>query len=64
MFAMSLNYLALLYQTQGKYDAAEPLCIRALKISEEVLGENHINVAMSLNYLALLYQTQGKYDAG
>jgi tetratricopeptide (TPR) repeat protein len=39
----SLNNLANLYKSQGKYEVAEPLYQQALKICEQVLGENHPN---------------------
>ena len=60
-FAFSLNQLALLYDSQGKYKVAEPLYLRSLSIDEKQLGENHPHVATSLNNLAELYNSQGKY---
>ncbi len=60
--ATSLNNLAALYDTQGKYDQAEPLYRRSLAIREKALGPDHPDVATSLNNLAALYKTQGKYD--
>ena len=39
--ATSLNNLANLYYTQGKYDLAEPLYERALAIYEKALGPDH-----------------------
>ncbi|WP_103126915.1 CHAT domain-containing protein, partial [Nostoc cycadae] len=57
--AQSLNNLAELYQTQGKYEQAEPLYLRALTINEKVLGKEHPLVATSLNNFAFLYQTKG-----
>ena len=59
--AQTLNNLAKLYRTQGKYTEAEPLYQRSLAIWEKALGPEHPNVATSLNNLALLYGTQGKY---
>ena len=59
----SLNNLALLYQAQGRYAAAEPLYKRSLKIGETALGPGHPDVATSLNNLAELYQVQGRYAA-
>lgn len=59
--ATSLNNLALLYHTQGKYTQAEPLYQRALAICEHELGPNHPDTATSLNNLAALYRNQGKY---
>ncbi len=56
--ATSLNNLALLYATQGKYAEAEPLYQRALGIVEKALGPEHPHVAQSLeNYAALLRKT-------
>ncbi len=39
--AQSLNNLAGLYDTQGRYAEAEPLYVRALALFEKLLGENH-----------------------
>jgi tetratricopeptide (TPR) repeat protein len=60
--ASSLNQLAFLYNSQGKYNEAEPLYLRSLSICEKQLGENHPHVATSLNDLAGLYKSQGKYN--
>jgi tetratricopeptide (TPR) repeat protein len=60
-FAFSLNQLACLYDSQGKYKVAEPLYLRSLSIWEQQLGENHPAVAAILNNLAILYNSQGKY---
>ncbi len=54
--ATSLNNLALLYDSQGKYEQAEPLYQRALHIREQVLGPEHPDTAQSLNNLAALYE--------
>ncbi|MFN6566954.1 tetratricopeptide repeat protein [Dendronalium sp. ChiSLP03b] len=60
--ATSLTKLALLYNSQGKYSEAEPLCIQALALRRKLLGEEHLSVATSLNNLALLYYSQGRYS--
>ncbi|WP_445253324.1 tetratricopeptide repeat protein [Nodularia sp. LEGE 04288] len=60
--ATSLNNLALLYESQGRYDQAEPLYLQALELRKRLLGDNHPLVASSLNNLALLYNSQGRYD--
>jgi tetratricopeptide (TPR) repeat protein len=52
--ATSLNCLAAVYQSQGKYAEAEPLYKRSLKIREKALGKDHPYVATSLNNLGLL----------
>jgi tetratricopeptide (TPR) repeat protein len=59
--AASLNNLAALYQTQGRYADAEPLYRRSLAIYEKVLGPEHPDVATSLNNLARLYEAQGRH---
>ncbi|MBD2437874.1 tetratricopeptide repeat protein [Nostoc sp. FACHB-110] len=58
----SLNNLALLYESQGRYSEAEPLYVQALALWRKLLGEEHPNVATSLNNLALLYESQGRYS--
>jgi CHAT domain-containing protein len=58
----SLNNLAYLYQTLGRYAEAEPLHKRALAILEQALGPEHPDVATGLNYLAVLYHAQGRYS--
>ena len=56
--ATSLNNLAELYRTQGKYAKAEPLHKRVLTIKEKTLRTEHPDVAQSLeNYAALLRET-------
>ncbi|NCS30836.1 MAG: CHAT domain-containing protein, partial [Microcystis aeruginosa F13-15] len=56
--ATSLNNLAGLYQSQGRYSEAEPFYKEALAIWKKQLGDNHPDTATSLNNLALLYQSQ------
>ncbi|MBU7581466.1 MAG: tetratricopeptide repeat protein, partial [Nostoc sp. TH1S01] len=53
--ATSLNNLASLYESQGRYSEAEPLYIQALALYSKLLGEEHPSVAQSLNNLAGLY---------
>ena len=59
--AASLNNLAGLYFSQGRYAEAEPLFQQSLAIRKQQLGDNHPSVANSLNCLALLYTSQGRY---
>ena len=59
--ATSLNNLAYLYKSMGKYTEAEPLYVRSLVISEEQLGAHHPSTATSLNNLAGLYESMGRY---
>ncbi|MCZ6448265.1 MAG: tetratricopeptide repeat protein, partial [Alphaproteobacteria bacterium] len=59
--ATSLNDLALLYVTLGKYTEAERLHEQALTIWEKALGPDHPKVATALNNLAVLYNSQTRY---
>ncbi len=59
--ATSLNNLAALYDSQGRYTEAEPLYLQALDLKKRLLGDNHPSVATSLNNLAGLYDSQGRY---
>ena len=59
--ATSLNNLAGLYESQGRYTEAEPLYIKALDMRKKLLGAEHPDVASSLNNLAFLYNAQGRY---
>jgi len=49
-------------QEQGDYDSSVYFYENALLISEEQLGENHLDTSFSLNSLAGLYQNKGRYD--
>jgi tetratricopeptide (TPR) repeat protein len=60
--ATSLNGLAALYYSQGRYSEAEPLYGRSLAIREQQLGSEHPHVAASLNNLAGLYVSMGRYS--
>jgi len=46
---------------QGKYVEAEPLYLQALKIYQDVHGENHVDVAATLNNLGVLHRMHGQY---
>jgi tetratricopeptide (TPR) repeat protein len=58
----SLNYLAGLYKSQGRYSEAEPLYLQALEIDRRALPEDHPDLAIDLNNLAGLYESQGRYS--
>ncbi|MTJ37502.1 tetratricopeptide repeat protein [Dolichospermum sp. UHCC 0406] len=60
--ANSLNNLAGLYESQGRYNDAEPLYLQSLDIRKHQLGDDHPFVASSLNNLAGLYESQGRYN--
>ncbi|MBD2598067.1 tetratricopeptide repeat protein [Nostoc spongiaeforme FACHB-130] len=60
--ATSLNNLAYLYRSQGRYSEAETLFLQALLLKRKLLGEEQPSIASSLNNLASLYESQGKYS--
>jgi tetratricopeptide (TPR) repeat protein len=60
--ATSLNNLAALYHSQGRYEAAEPLYQQALSLRREILGDRHPSVANSLSNLAALYYNTQRYS--
>ncbi len=47
---------------QCRYNEAEPLYQQALAMSQQLLGEQHLDTANSLNSLAELYYVQGRYS--
>ncbi len=59
--AASLNNLAALYSSQGRYKEAESLYLQALELMK-VLGNENPSVATSLNNLAGLYESQGRFE--
>ena len=59
---MSLNNLAGLYYSQGRYAEAEPLYVEALQMSKKLLGQEHPDVALSYFNLGVLYDQQGQYQ--
>ncbi|TVQ24624.1 MAG: tetratricopeptide repeat-containing protein, partial [Leptolyngbya sp. DLM2.Bin15] len=61
--AERLNQQAWQLYQQGQYGEAILLVQQALVIRENLLSENHPDVASSLNNLARLYQAQGNYGA-
>lgn len=58
--ATSLNNLAALYQSQGKYTQAELLFRQVLTIRQQTLGPEHPDTAGSHWWLATLAEQQGK----
>ncbi|WP_339376807.1 tetratricopeptide repeat protein [Nostoc sp. 106C] len=52
--ANSLNNLAGLYNSQGRYSEAQPLLQQALEIFERLLGANHRNTVTVSENLAYL----------
>ncbi|MEH2285431.1 MAG: tetratricopeptide repeat protein [Nostoc sp.] len=50
------------YKGQGLYQQAEPWLQQCVKIAENRLGLEHLNIATSLNNLAALYESTGRYS--
>jgi len=61
-YALLLNNLAGLYWRMKKYQKAEPLLSKALKIYKSILGEEHSDTATGYNNLALLYDEMREYQ--
>ena len=57
----SMNNLAILYHSQGKYAEAEPLYLECLKQRQVTLGDTHPDTLNSMNNVAGFYRNQGKY---
>ncbi|XP_076648046.1 protein interacting with APP tail-1 isoform X2 [Halictus rubicundus] len=61
--AKSYGNLGRLYQTMGKFEQAVEMHIKAIRIKEEALGPDDLDVALSLGHLAALYNfDMGRYD--
>ena len=60
--ATSINNLAMLIESQGKYEEAKQLFNESLAIRKGVLGPEHPDLANSYNNMAGLLESQGKYQ--
>ncbi len=60
--ATILSNLGLLYYNTGEYDSAEPLYNAALKMRQDLLGDEHSDVAVSKINIAALLKKKEKYD--
>jgi tetratricopeptide (TPR) repeat protein len=59
--AKSLNNMAALYHSQGKYKMAEDLYNRCLEIKMKLYGEDHLEVALNLHNLAAVHSAKGRW---
>lgn len=59
--AKSLNNMAALYHTQGKYNMAEDLYVRCLELKKQTHGDEHLEVAISLHNLAVLHSAKRRF---
>lgn len=60
-FAAGMEYLALVYEAQGKHEKAGPLYERSLVILEKYYGKNHSSVLKCLENLAIVYRKSGRH---
>lgn len=60
--AQLLQYAGSYLYLRGRYTEAAPLLEEAVVLFEQVLGEEHTEVAKTLNILGRLYRRQGNYD--
>ncbi|KAI1317055.1 kinesin light chain 3 [Xylariaceae sp. FL0255] len=58
----SINNLANVLSSQGKYEEAEKMYRQILGMMEEVLGREHPSTLTSMSNLALVLYSQGKYE--
>jgi len=61
-YAASLNNVASVYISEGRYDEAIEKSEEALRIGEKTIGKKHPNYATALNNLASAYKSKGRYD--
>jgi tetratricopeptide (TPR) repeat protein len=59
---ISMNNLAGVLESQGKYEDAEAMNRQTLALSETVLGREHPSTLTSMSNLALVLRRQGKYE--
>ncbi|HEY9784176.1 MAG TPA: tetratricopeptide repeat protein, partial [Candidatus Obscuribacterales bacterium] len=59
---ISLDNLASLYCSIGRYDQAESFCKRAIDVATRFFGESHTYLAHCLNNLAGIYYHQRRYS--
>ena len=57
----SLNNMAALFHSQGKYQMAEELYLKALDIKRRIYPEDNEEVALALQNLAILYSAKRDY---
>ena len=58
----SMNNLALVLNSQGKYEEAEAMHRETVATREKVLGREHPDTLTSMSNLALVLNSQGKYE--
>lgn len=56
----SLSNLAAVFEAQGRFEEAEKLLLRIIKIKEKAFGLEHPDLATTLNNLSILYVNMGR----
>ena len=62
--AVALTDLAALYSEKDKFEEAQPLYERALRVQEKTLGAEHQDTVQTLTDLAICHLDQGNNDVG
>ena len=60
--AEMLQVLGMVYMQLGYYETAQPLMVRSLALRQELLGEEHEEVALNLAEIAWLQYKKSNYD--
>jgi len=58
----SVDVLAMVLSSQGRYEQAEEMLRQTLSAMEPVLGKRHPDVLMSMRYLVIMLRCQCKYE--
>jgi tetratricopeptide (TPR) repeat protein len=58
----SMNNLANVLNSQGKYEEAEEMHRRTLEPREKVLGKEHPDTLAGMNNLAIVFRHRGRYE--
>ena len=57
-----MNNLALVLDSQGRYEEAEQMHWQTLELKEKALSKEHPSTLGSMNNLALVINSQGRYE--
>jgi tetratricopeptide (TPR) repeat protein len=60
--AKSMNNMAALYHTQGKYTMAEDLWQQCLALKTEMYSDQHLEIAINLHNLAVVCSARRKFE--
>ncbi|KAM0514884.1 hypothetical protein ACHAPE_006560 [Trichoderma viride] len=58
----AMEYLAWIYHSLCRYDEAETLLVKSVKLSQSAVGEEHPYTLNNMVGLATVYRTQGRFD--